>query len=848
MSLSTNTNSKSMNGLTNIECDTLNSSEIDCDILRTDIIYADIARGTFNFDQQLPKSNIIPFNNTDLVNKLYTDQNFITLNTPQNILSTKYFNQIPRTLTTCTLSDEITTKIYVDNQIATAGGSFVTTGTAQTVTGNKNFTGTNILGDVFSVDQPVKTSITNNTVADTSVKGSIGGESLYHQYRTGARGFYQSQGVTNNGRQYFAISGSGAPDPDVVMVMTENGIKVQNANVGDTSDYTEALYVVGNSRFTAPLVCSVSGPLPSNLIRKDYVDQYFTTLNTAQTITGNKTFKSNTIIWPDSGTTVIRGPQCDIFADVTFLTGNTTSIAGVYCNINSTNNYIGGTTSYLASTTTIVNNTCNSFYIDSRYNNFVGLETYINTPYFLVNSNCLNYVNQAASYVMKSPYITVAPDVGTFEIKATQTLLSGTVATATTQAVNDNSNKLATTAYVNNYATLNYMTISGSQFIPSVKTYEKQQVFSGGVACSNYNNVSLTDMSIAANSQQGILSIAGGKITTDTFGVRAALGGNLQLNEGAFIQPNSSLGFSKEPVFTFGLNQSAGYIDIVGVPRSAEATKKINTGIISFFCGNNQSTLFTLTHSIITTSSSGIGTMNEAEVYFYFVDNNTGITRYTTGNLATTTGFTLLPNSTYVRPTVTFYLTSDQLPQGAYSIYAYSRVINAYSLNAGFLSMNWNLSSPISSITISQDYNTPKDYTFTSRNLYHCFRNTSMCGIYIVNNIATQQNIMTPIHYSITDFTNFMSQPTITGAVSTPAVTGGTAAGNFTALSVNNADNYYLVYPNYSLILYDTAGWTGAIYINFKNTGLNPVMVAPTTTQRGSSCRIYFDEVELIKY
>jgi hypothetical protein len=25
-------------------------------------------------------------------------------------------------------------------------------------------------------------------------------------------------------------------------------------------------------------------------------------------------------------------------------------------------------------------------------------------------------------------------------------------------------------------------------------------------------------------------------------------------------------------------------------------------------------------------------------------------------------------------------------------------------------------------------------------------------------------------------------------------------------------------------------------------------MVAPTTTQRGSSCRIYFDEVELIKY
>ena len=838
-----NNNVRSMNGLNNINADSIDTRNLDVDTIQINIL------GTTPTPIINDNSNKIA--NTAFINTALN--NYVSLNTAQNILATKYFNQIPRTLTTCSLSDDITTKFYVDNAVSTAGGSFVSLTTNQTITGNKNFTGTNILGDVFTTDQPVKTSITNNTVIDSSVKGSIGGESVYHQVRFGGRGFYISQGATNSDRQYFSRSGSGAPDPDVVMVMTENGIKIQNGNSGDTSNYTEALYVVGNSRFTQPLICSVSGPLPSNLIRKDYVDQYFTTLNTAQTITGNKTFKSNTIIWPDSGTTVIRGPQCDIFADITFLTGNTTSIAGVYCNINSTNNYIGGTTTYLASTTTIVNNTCTSFYIDSRYNNFVGLETYINSPYFLVNSNCLNYVNQAVNYVMKSPYITVAPDVGTFEIKATQTLLSGTVATATTQPVNDNSNKLATTAYVNNYATLNYMTISGAQFIPSVKTYEKQQIFNGGVASSNYNNVSLTDMSIAANSENGILKIAGGKILTDTYGVKLASNNrNLQLGDGTFIQPINQAGLNdySTPSFVYASNRTQGYTDIVGVPNSAQATRQINIlqGITSWFAGYNQTTTFTITHTIFTTSSTSLASMNESEVVIYFQDFNTGIVRYTSPNLATTTAFALPANSTVIRPVITFTLTTDQLPEGEYLIMGYSRVINAYAVNSGVLTVNFSYAGATSTDTSIQNYNTATPSTFTSRNLYHCFRNTSMCGVYIVNNIATQQNIMTPIHYSITDFTNFMSQPTITGAVSTPAQTGGTAAGNFTSLSVNNADNYYLVYPNYSIILYDSAGWSGTVYINFKNTGLNPVMVAPTTTQRGSSCRIYFDEVELIKY
>jgi hypothetical protein len=585
------------------------------------------------------------------------------------------------------------------------------------------------------------------------------------------------------------------------------------------------------------------------------VDTNFVNLTGSQTITGNKIF------WPTTGTTTIRGDQVDIFPNVTFLTSPTTSISGTNLNMNSTNNYINGTTTFLTSPTIVVNNSVNSFYVDASYSNFVGDNTLLQSPYTAITNAVSSFVNDSASTIINSPYMAITSACSSLNLNATNTNITGTqtitgttnmtgtIATATTQATADNSTKLATTAYVNNYGNANYMTLNTNQSVSGVKTYSTKQIFNAGTASSTYDNISLTDMSLAGNSGNGILQIAGGRIVTDTFGVRIAETLNLQLNEATFIQPIPSLSPIDEPVFTFGLNQSTGYVDIVGVPRSAQATKKINTGIFSWFAGNNQSTTFTITHSIVTTSLAGIGTMYEAEVYFYFQDMNTGIIRYTTGNLATTTGFTLLPNSTFVRPTITFTLSTATLPQGAYSIYAYSRVTDAYSLNAGFLSVNWNLASPISGIVTTQDYNTPKNYTFTSRNLYHIFRNTAMVGVYLINSITASQHITTPIHYSISDFNNMLFQPTTSGAVSTPATaTSGSAVGNFNGLIVDNADNRYIVYPNYSLILYDNTGWTGTIYINFKNTTSNPVCVAPTTTQRGSSCRIYFDEVELIKY
>ena len=574
----------------------------------------------------------------------------------------------------------------------------------------------------------------------------------------------------------------------------------------------------------------------------------------AQTIVGNKIF------WPTTGTTSIRGDQVDIFPDVTFLTSPTTSISGTNLNMNSTTNYISGTTTYLASPTVIVNNTVNSFYVDCSYANFVGDEFLLNSPYAAVGTPCNLFEVNPVTLRLQSPTISVQDTCNSFTIDAsntyftgTNTDLTGTNATCFTQISSDSSDRIASTAFVNNHTLANYMTTNTNQSIPTaIKTYGGKQVFNAGTACNTYDATGVTDMTLANNSAVGILNIAADRIRTDTYGVRLPLQRyNLQLSEGTFIQPNDAVGFNDytKPDFAFGVNKNTGYVDIVGVPHSAQASIQMNNlaGIFSWFAGYNQTTTFTISHSIITTSSAGIASMNEAEVYFYFEDFNTGIVRYTTGNLATTTGFTLLPNSTYVRPTITFDLTTATLPQGDYRIFGYSRVTNAYSSNAGILSVNFGLAASPSTETAIQNYNTPIDYTFTSRNLYHCFRNY-VAGVYHVNVIGGQQNIVTPIFYSLTYYVNIFSQALQAGALTTPAVTGGTVAGNWGALSINNADNVYIVYPNYSIIVYNTQGWAGTIYLNFKNTTNNPVVVAPSTISAGSSCRVYFDEVELVAF
>jgi hypothetical protein len=118
-------------------------------------------------------------------------------------------------------------------------------------------------------------------------------------------------------------------------------------------------------------------------------------------------------------------------------------------------------------------------------------------------------------------------------------------------------------------------------------------------------------------------------------------------------------------------------------------------------------------------------------------------------------------------------------------------------------------------------------------------------GVYLCKALAGVDNYMiVPITTSRTNLTNFTSQPTTSGALTTAQ--SGTVVGNYSSLSVNDLDSLYIVYPNYGCIVYLNSGYTGTIYLNYKNTTTGPVVVQPSTTLRGSSIRIYYNDTEQV--
>jgi hypothetical protein len=816
---------RSMNGLNTLSANDINADTLDVDVL--------IVNSAGTCPNRPPGDDTTNIANTGFVKDAVDTATayLATLNTTQTFTSgTKFFTNNPQSLTSAapTLNNEYTNKLYVDNQISTAGGSYVSIGGNQVITGNKSLTGTTILGDILSADQPCKVSITNNTTSDTSVNGTIGGESVYHQTRFGARAFYISQGLTDNQNQYFGVSGSGAPDPEFVLTL-RNGVGLKISNGLDTSSFTEQLKVVGTSKFTGvatfdvPPVSAINPTTALQVCNKQYVDAS----NGPSILPLNNTFTGNNTFNPATGTTIIRGNQVDIFPTITYLTSPTTTISGTILNGNSTQTWLNG-----------------------DYNNLAGaIQTTLRSPTTLISGGTCQYFTNEASIQtsFKSPSFLITNACTSFDVRATNTYLENSITTATTQIATDNSTKLATTAFVNNYGNANYMTIGTNQNVSGVKTYSTQQIFNAGLTSNNIYASGTTDMSLGSNMGNGILTLGNNKIVCDTFGVRM-INLNMELNEGCFIQANPSLAVGEAPSINFPADQVANFAN-TGNAGEADATKQINIGVLKFWCGNNQSSVFSLTHSLTNGYAIGPSAWEEEVITFSFVDANTGITRYTTANLATTGVFSMPSLGTIVRPTITFTLDTTTLPQAVYNIFAYVRIQNAFGSNV-LNTMTWNLSASPSTLVSTQNYNTYKDYTFTSRNVYHCFRNY-VAGVYIINNIAVAQNIMLPIFYSVSDLTNIMFQPTTSGAVPTTdggAYSGQTGVGNYNVLGCDNKDNYWLVYPNYGLIVYNSAGWTGTIYLNYRNKTNNPVVVAGTTIQGATSVKVYFDGVELIKY
>jgi hypothetical protein len=367
------------------------------------------------------------FPTLDGLNNIEADSGNLTNITCETFIATTSA-QAP-TMISGNISNNIATTAFVDDAITNA--PFVTTDTTQTLTtGTKYFTNLPECATLATTGN----QFTNKTYVDNAVSSSSG--------------------------SYVTIAGN--------QTLT-TGVKT----------------------FTNLPESSATPTTANQLVPKTYVDSNFVNLTGTQTISGNKTFTGNNVFNCATGTNSIRGNQVDIFPTTTFLTSPTTSISGTNLNMNSTTNYISGTTTYLASPTVIVNNTVNSFYVDCSYANFVGDEFLLNSPYATVGSSCSLFEVNPVTLRLQSPTIDLQNTCSNFYIKATTTTftgtntdLTGTIATAFTQASSDNSTKVATTAFVNSYATANYMTLTSNQNVSGVKTYSTKQIFNAGTASS----------------------------------------------------------------------------------------------------------------------------------------------------------------------------------------------------------------------------------------------------------------------------------------------------------------------------------------------------------------------------
>ncbi len=100
---------------------------------------------------------------------------------------------------------------------------------------------------------------------------------------------------------------------------------------------------------------------------------------------------------------------------------------------------------------------------------------------------------------------------------------------------------------------------------------------------------------------------------------------------------------------------------------------------------------------------------------------------------------------------------------------------------------------------------------------------------------------MIPIFKSTPILSNYTSQPSTTGALTTHQ--SGTVVGNYSSININDVDISYLVMPNYGLIVNLNSNYSNQQLLNYKNTTSDPVVVSPVSANFGSSIRIYFNDM-----
>jgi phosphoserine aminotransferase len=266
----------------------------------TDATYVDFVNnqtiGGVKTFTSLPQSSVVPSVGDDLVNKTFTDATYVDFVNNQTIGGVKTFTSLPQSSVVPTLGDELVNLTALTNATT---GAFVDLTTSQTiVSGVKTFNTLPQSSAVPSVgDDLVNKTFTDATYVDFVNNETIGGVKTFTSLP-------QSSAVPSLGNELVNKTFTDATYVDFVNNETIGGIKT----------------------FTSLPECSTSASTGNQLTNKTYVDGAisggsFVTTNTTQTITGAKTFSTNTLT-ASAGITVKNGASSQIAT----LTQNTTTL------------------------------------------------------------------------------------------------------------------------------------------------------------------------------------------------------------------------------------------------------------------------------------------------------------------------------------------------------------------------------------------------------------------------------------------------------------------------------------------------------------------------------------------
>ncbi len=263
-----------------------------------------------------------------------------------------------------------------------------------------------------------------------------------------------------------------------------------------------------------------------------------------------------------------------------------------------------------------------------------------------------------------------------------------------------------------------------------------------------------------------------------------------------------------------------------------------------------------------------VGNNNPYSAEQYFTNLNVSFTPTVQSTSATyTINFTIVGSTFYLNTTQSNYSSSAvivQMPSGVgYSVSGYTEslyniggrtghvevtdlnisnnLLVGTNINTSSLTANSILSNSIVSNTstilngstlVNSSLNALGVSKLSSLNFY------GMAGAYIID--GSLSGISYPINSSIPNYNDFYSKSTSTSIV--PSV-GSICSATF---NLNDKDDLYMIMAGYQLIIYDTIGYTGTITLNVNNTSQYPIWCNPSSINTGSSCRLYFNGIELI--